>query len=319
MRDKSFFKGMKKTAAGAVFFFLLVLGSFVPATTVMAADLDEIEEYEIEVEPDFTDGSMYLTYHLKWRVLDSDSEGPLEWVKIGIPNENVEEITALSDNIDEIGYMSGSGTYVRIDFDRAYYAGELVDFSFSTHQHRLYELNQSSMQRTYSFTPGWFDECKVDQIVIKWSDEAVLQLMPAAEHNLLNEQYVITSSLDKGERLKVTAIYNDYSFEGQDNTTIDHSVDSELIIAIFLVIIPIILIIVLIVRRKHLSKNDYYTSHSGMGAVHYHNTTHRSGGYGGGGCACACACACAGGGRAGCSKKDFYGIKIESIRKNISV
>ena len=28
-------------------------------------------------------------------------------------------------------------------------------------------------------------------------------------------------------------------------------------------------------------------------------------GVGGGGCACACACACAGGGRAGCSRKDF--------------
>lgn len=27
---------------------------------------------------------------------------------------------------------------------------------------------------------------------------------------------------------------------------------------------------------------------------------------------CACACACAGGGRAGCSKKDFYGTKLKS-------
>ena len=35
---------------------------------------------------------------------------------------------------------------------------------------------------------------------------------------------------------------------------------------------------------------------------------------GGGGCACACACACAGGGRAGCSKKDFYGTKISTAR-----
>lgn len=27
---------------------------------------------------------------------------------------------------------------------------------------------------------------------------------------------------------------------------------------------------------------------------------------------CACACACAGSGRAGCSKKDFYGTKIQA-------
>ena len=36
---------------------------------------------------------------------------------------------------------------------------------------------------------------------------------------------------------------------------------------------------------------------------------------GGGGHGCACACACAGGGRAGCSKKDFYGTNVKT--KNI--
>ena len=40
---------------------------------------------------------------------------------------------------------------------------------------------------------------------------------------------------------------------------------------------------------------------------------------GGGGCACACACACAGGGRAGCSMKDFYhtNLKSEKVIKTI--
>ena len=31
-----------------------------------------------------------------------------------------------------------------------------------------------------------------------------------------------------------------------------------------------------------------------------------------GGCACACACACAGGGRAGCSMKDFYHTNLRT-------
>ena len=37
--------------------------------------------------------------------------------------------------------------------------------------------------------------------------------------------------------------------------------------------------------------------------------------HGGHGCACACACACAGGGRAGCSTKDFYntGLKLRQL------
>ena len=39
--------------------------------------------------------------------------------------------------------------------------------------------------------------------------------------------------------------------------------------------------------------------------------------HGGGGCACACACACAGGGRAGCSMKDFYhtNIRTEDLKE----
>jgi hypothetical protein len=39
---------------------------------------------------------------------------------------------------------------------------------------------------------------------------------------------------------------------------------------------------------------------------------HSSGG--GSSCACACACACAGGGRAGCSRKDFYGTKLTTMK-----
>ena len=53
----------------------------------------------------------------------------------------------------------------------------------------------------------------------------------------------------------------------------------------------------------------------------------RGGGFGGGGfgggshcacassCACACACACAGGGRAGCSAKNLYGVQLDETVK----
>ena len=46
------------------------------------------------------------------------------------------------------------------------------------------------------------------------------------------------------------------------------------------------------------------------------------GGFGGGShcacassCACACACACAGGGRAGCSAKNLYGVQLDETVK----
>ena len=45
-----------------------------------------------------------------------------------------------------------------------------------------------------------------------------------------------------------------------------------------------------------------------------HILMHSTGSGGHSSCACACACACAGGGRAGCSRKDFYNTNIQTIR-----
>ena len=58
--------------------------------------------------------------------------------------------------------------------------------------------------------------------------------------------------------------------------------------------------------RRRSSFASYVSEHSGSGG----------GSRGGGGCAhsscaCACACACAGGGRAGCSTKDFYNTNLK--------
>ena len=79
-----------------------------------------------------------------------------EWVKIGIPNSNVEEIEGYSSNIENIRYYKNGGSYVRIDFDWKYYEGETVEFSFGIHQHHLYQTIDG--MRVYRFTPGWFDE-----------------------------------------------------------------------------------------------------------------------------------------------------------------
>ena len=103
-----------------------------------SAYLDQIEQETIEVDVQ-DDGSAILTYDLDWKVLDSTSEGPLSWVKIGIPNEYVEDLTALSDSIDKISYYGNGGEYVRLDLDREYEAGEVVELEFSIHQHCLYE------------------------------------------------------------------------------------------------------------------------------------------------------------------------------------
>ena len=128
--------------------------------------LDEIEDYEIRIKP-ASDGSLYMTYHIAWKVLDDESEGALTWVKIGIPNEYVEDVRPLSDSVKSAKYKSyDGGDYVRVDLDRKYYAGEVVDIDFSIHQHHMYEM--AGEGRTYEFTPGWFDEIAVDRLAVYW-------------------------------------------------------------------------------------------------------------------------------------------------------
>ena len=106
---------MRKTL---FFLWLILVFVFLPLTA-LAAPLDEIQEYDITVDVR-DDGTLDIKYHIVWKVLDSDAEGPLKWVKIGIPNRHVDEIKALSDNIKKIKYSDNGGDFVRIDFKESY-------------------------------------------------------------------------------------------------------------------------------------------------------------------------------------------------------
>lgn len=81
-----------------------------------AADLDRIVNYNVTVEPRMNDGTLDITYAITWKVLDSTTEGPLEWVQIGTPNENFDTITALSNNIRSI--TKYNGPFVKIVFNK---------------------------------------------------------------------------------------------------------------------------------------------------------------------------------------------------------
>ena len=71
-----------------LFFFVLLISNI-----CFAGDLDYIHDYTITVDPR-TDGSLTMSYYLEWEVLDSTSEGPLTWIKIGIPNANIAAFTS---------------------------------------------------------------------------------------------------------------------------------------------------------------------------------------------------------------------------------
>ena len=288
------------------FFVLAALLLCLLPITAFAKDLDEIQNYGVSVQLR-EDGTADLTYHVDWLVLDDKAEGPLEWVKIGIPNQHADSFTAISQNIRKIGYLSDGGSFVKITFDRKYYAGETVSFDFSLHQSYLYVLENGAVR--FSITPGWFDKIEVKNAVVRWNAAGV----QSSNADKTEGGYLFwKTALRKGERLRTEVVYprsyfmkldeNQQSARAKDD---DEDVMEVLLGA--LVLIGIVSLIVWAVR------NDNYRGGSGFGGgrpviVHTHA---RSGGCvrsscACASCACACACACAGGGRAGCSKKDFY-------------
>ena len=117
-------------------------------------------------------------------------------------------------------------------------------------------------------------------------------------------------NMAKGEKLNVNVEYEKSSFSSLKNYTKSNN---------YSVVTPggFAMIVVIIIVAAVISSiaDDGYGSHRGF----YGGRIGR-----GGGCACACAgcascacaCACAGSGRAGCSKKDFYGTKLTKEKIN---
>ena len=374
-----------------------------------AAELDEILNYSIRVDVN-EDATLHMIYHIDWKVLDSDSEGPLEWVKIGIPNSHYSSLEGRSSAVRRISGMSESGeTYARIDLDRAYYAGEVAQIEFELTQDYMYQVDMLSEGETvYRFTPGWFDDIRVDEMTVQWSADKVLSHEP--DSTVEGGYLTWTKPLSKGEKYRITVTYpNDaYAFDtskeilsGTERSggSTGGGIGSFLggILALLFITAPITLPILFVVLRYKKSANlsggekkitrtkvEYYPVCQGCGAArpeganncaycgrsfikseevveekdipaeekdlrrkttdglyrysHDPNTyirvnvinvprprpvisssshsSHSSGSSRSSSCfhsscACACACACAGGGRAGCTTKDFYNTDLK--------
>lgn len=288
--------------------FILVFAFFLGISiSSYAKELDEIQDYEIKVDLR-EDGTLDMVYHIEWKVLDSTSEGPLEWVKIGVPNRKIDEIRALSDTINSIRLYESGGTYIRVDFDREYVANEVINFDFSFHQSYMYTINGSKC--TYNFTPGWFDDIRVKNLTIKWNSNKQIYNNSNSKKN--GEYLVWNTSLAKGKKITAKIEYNINAFNFDENKQVKNAkIFSNSISSSFMILITLIIVISIILAL--LTPSSYYVGR-GYGISSYHH--HHHGPRGGCACAsscassCACACACAGGGRAGCSKKDFYGTNL---------
>lgn len=306
---------MKKKVLWGFVFAILFLLVWMPNAKA-AKELDEIQDYTITIDMK-EDGTMDMKYHIEWKVLDSTTEGPLEWVKIGVANKHVSKVKKVSDNIKKIKYTYDYGNYVRIDFKKKHYIGEVITFEFTLNQAYMYNMN-SDGTCTYTFTPGWFEDINVKKATIRWNKNNVQTYTKGAKEE--NGYFVWTKSLAKGQKMSVQTTYYQGAFKLDVNKQAKNAKKGSQGFnwESFYMVIVIIIVIAVIIGSINGGGGSYYR-HSGFGYYpyypHYHH--HHHGGFGGGGssCACvscACACACAGGGRAGCSKKDFYGTNLRS-------
>ena len=179
----------------------------------------------------------------------------------------------------------------------------------------MYKLSWGKCK--YSFTPAWFTDMKIDNMKVKWNKDQV----KSDNTSKKEDNYLVwkKTNMDKGEKITVKVQYNKTAFgyldtykqyKASNNSYGSSVVDGSSILVIFFIIF-------IVVYLSLIGGGGYYR-HRGFYGGYY------GGGYYRGGCvrsscACACArsscasscaCACAGSGRAGCSKKDFYGTKI---------
>ena len=332
-------KRIIKIIFSLVLIFLLVVTFNSIKAKAYYNDLDRILLYDIKVTPN-EDGSLDMHYHIKWKVLDSSSEGPLSWVKIGTPNYHVSDLKALSDNISKVKYYSDDGSFIRIDFKKKYYAGDIVDFEYSYTQSYMYHLYDEYC--IYDYQPGWFDECKVDECNLLWYAQGVAEI---EEQSLaISEEdgyYKLSSPLDYGKTIHIKLKYDKSYFASLDpeKQYTDNYITPVTIVIIIAVIVAVVGLLVFIAIYSYNHRDPYMNERGFCGGMyhyywfgryyprHYYGktvnskgarvvnpTSSSSGGFhgGGGSCACACACACAGGGRAGCSKKDFYHTNVQT-------
>lgn len=230
-----------------IFLFVAVVCSvFLLMPSAVKADTpsDEILDYEITVDVN-ADATLNLNYHIEWLVLDSDKYGPLDWANIGIPNSHVVSFEALSDNIDNINI---NGSYAEVYFKESYYEGDIASFDFKIIQDNMYLAHHpvDGMCR-YTFTPGWFDDIAVDNLVIRWKDENVDSFTPEC----LNRGGYLTweTTLKPGATYTVTTVYpgDAYGFNMDLTEVVEEDDDIsglELIGGLLMMVLGIVFLVV---------------------------------------------------------------------------
>ena len=311
-------EALKKKRKQTFFAFLKIAALIILVLTVYilyaTKPLDEIQDYQVDVVPQ-ADGTLEITYSYDWKVLDSRREGPLSWVSLGMANYDY-------DILDYGGAIAGryydfsssspeKGPYARFSLNALQFKGDRVNFWFKVSQgSMLCENPENPDQPFYDFTPGWFNRIKVRHYRFTWKNPA-----GPVEHNadyVLGDTLVWEGDLRPGKKRSMKVTYDISAFEDSPQMVVwtpseggssESPVNPATLLSLFL--------FSGVLGFIFFGPKDNYDGGRGYGGSYYHYHGGYGGGGGGGGCACACAgcacaCACAGGGRAGCSQKDFH-------------
>lgn len=232
-----------------IFIAILVVGF---NTKSYASDLDRIVNYVVTVDPRMNDGTLDIIYEITWKVLDSTTEGPLEWVQIGTPNSNFDTPTALTDNINSITKYNGS--YVKIVFNKAYYEGEQVTFKYKIHQSYMYKISWGKCK--YSFTPAWFTNAKIDSMTVKWNKDSV----KSSNAKSKEDNYLVwkKTNMAKGEKLTINVKYNKSAFSSLKTYNQSTSSNGAGLYSLYKSAIIIIFFIICIITSRFGGGGGYY-------------------------------------------------------------
>lgn len=222
-------------------------------TPAYAGDLDYIDEYHVTVTPNSEDGSLYIEARFRWTVLE---EGPVEWLKIGIPNGSIREEIALSDNIESLSF---DNSYMYVYFNERYYDGKTFEFAYSWVQEYMYSLADDTAVE-YDYTPGWFDESEIGLMTLTWNGMAGTEgeFSPSysgGEGALVTEPLadggfrMTAENLSHGATMTINAQYpswptelspeasSDYGDWDEDEVSSSFSLEDEIIATILIVIV----------------------------------------------------------------------------------
>lgn len=258
-------------------FFIILFMSVLFSTSCYAADTDVINNYEIQITPR-KNGTLFLTYTLDWKVLDSSDIGPLVELYVGVPNENVSEIKALSSNIKTINYTNNSyganGHYLYITLNKKYYTNDVAQIKFSYVISHMYELSDSNC--IFKFVPGWFDDVEVKNF------KATCKATGVVFHNATqsnNTTITWQKSLKKGESINIQLAYPQADFAKLDpnaqitntqtftnNIVYDNYINDTDSTPVFIVFVILFIIILIFGIASNSSPRTYY-KHSGYGYV----------------------------------------------------